>query len=89
VQYLQSVRLKRGQRLPAGYPFELPLVQQLEAMTFDAPVTFFVGENGAGKSTMLEAIAAAANSITIGGVEISNDVTLVPARALADRLTLS
>jgi predicted ATPase len=28
------------------------------SLTFESPITFFVGENGSGKSTVLEAIAA-------------------------------
>jgi predicted ATPase len=39
------------------YPFCLPLIQNTKQITFSSPVTFFVGENGAGKSTILEAIA--------------------------------
>ncbi len=39
------------------YPFNLPIFQQTDRVTFDAPVTLFVGENGTGKSTLLEAIA--------------------------------
>ena len=38
------------------YPFNLPLFHQTAAIEFDTPVTFFVGENGTGKSTLLEAI---------------------------------
>lgn len=41
------------------YPFRLPAVRELERITFQAPVTFIVGENGTGKSTLLEGIAAA------------------------------
>lgn len=42
-----------------SYLSKLPAIQflcQKKQMTFDAPVTFFVGENGTGKSTVLEAI---------------------------------
>lgn len=39
-----------------GYPFNLPFVRQLD-LQFEAPVTFFVGENGTGKSTLMEALA--------------------------------
>ncbi len=39
------------------YPFNLPVVQHLEKIEFHKNVTFFIGENGTGKSTLLEAIA--------------------------------
>ncbi|MFC1895313.1 AAA family ATPase [Thermodesulfobacteriota bacterium] len=39
------------------YPFSLPLFRETESISFTSPVTFFVGENGTGKSTLLEAIA--------------------------------
>ena len=43
------------------YPFSLPIFQQTKQMRFEFPVTFFVGENGTGKSTLLEALAIASN----------------------------
>ena len=39
------------------YPFNLPLFHETEKLEFTAPVTFFAGENGTGKSTLLKAIA--------------------------------
>lgn len=39
------------------YPFNLPLFRRTSAIGFPGPVTLFVGENGTGKSTLLEAIA--------------------------------
>ena len=39
------------------YPFNLSIFQETVSLDFDSPVTFFVGENGTGKSTLLEAIA--------------------------------
>lgn len=39
------------------YPFSLQLFNQTGNIEFYSPVTFFVGENGTGKSTLLEAIA--------------------------------
>lgn len=60
--YLSSIRAKPelgGQR---GYPFSLPVVRYLAEqgeIPLDALVTFFVGENGTGKSTLLEAVAVA------------------------------
>ena len=41
------------------YPFNLTLLQQTRQLTFDTEVTLFVGENGTGKSTFLEALATA------------------------------
>ncbi|MGD0280056.1 MAG: AAA family ATPase [Smithella sp.] len=43
------------------YPFNLPLFHETKQVTFDSPVTLFAGENGTGKSTLLEALAAACN----------------------------
>jgi len=39
------------------YPFNQPIFHQTKSVTFPSPVTFFVGENGTGKSTLLEAIS--------------------------------
>ncbi len=44
--------------LPFGmYPFNIPCISKFEYKIFHAPVTFFYGRNGIGKSTFLEAIA--------------------------------
>ena len=39
------------------YPFDLAIFQQTRALAFETPVTFLIGENGTGKSTLLEALA--------------------------------
>ncbi len=39
------------------YPFNLPNLNTTREVTFDTAITFFVGENGTGKSTLLRAIA--------------------------------
>jgi predicted ATPase len=38
------------------YPFNLDIFHQTQSLSFDSPVTLFVGENGTGKSTLLRAI---------------------------------
>lgn len=43
------------------YPFNLPLFHETREIAFDSPVTLFVGENGTGKSTLLESLASACN----------------------------
>jgi predicted ATPase len=39
------------------YPFNQQIFQHTKSMEFSSPVTFFVGENGTGKSTLLEALS--------------------------------
>jgi predicted ATPase len=39
------------------YPFSLDIFSNIKKLSFETPVTLFVGENGTGKSTLLEAIA--------------------------------
>jgi len=39
------------------YPFNLEIFRRTTHLDFTTPVTFFVGENGTGKSTLLEAVA--------------------------------
>ncbi|KQR83898.1 AAA family ATPase [Sphingomonas sp. Leaf343] len=52
----------------AAYPFCLPLfAREAFELRFDAPVTILVGENGVGKSTLLEGIAVVAGFDEGGG----------------------
>ncbi|MGZ9583536.1 AAA family ATPase [Paenibacillus marinisediminis] len=86
---LKSIRFNAPfARLAGQYPFTLPVIQQLDHLTFDSPVTIFVGENGSGKSTVLEGIAAAVGSITVGAESVNSDPTLQPARDLASTMKL-
>lgn len=57
-QFLIEVRLDR-ERVDsfANYPFNLNIVRHLRSLPLHPHVTFIVGENGTGKSTLLEAIA--------------------------------
>jgi predicted ATPase len=41
-----------------AYPFSIPVIKTLEELSFRSRVCLFTGENGTGKSTLLEAIAA-------------------------------
>jgi predicted ATPase len=50
-----------------GYPFDLPAVKALKRLEIHPKVTFFVGDNGSGKSTILEAIAVAMGFNAEGG----------------------
>lgn len=51
-----------------AYPFCLPMFREPGfELSFDAPVTIIVGENGTGKSTLLEGIAVVAGFDEAGG----------------------
>jgi len=66
--YLREIGLKREKIADFNqYPFVIPAVRKLEILTFHPDVTFLVGENGIGKSTLLEAIAVALGFNPEGG----------------------
>jgi predicted ATPase len=52
-----------------SYPFGIPAVRELGKIDFHPNVTFFVGENGSGKSTVLEGLAVALGFGTEGGTK--------------------
>jgi len=59
-QFLRSVELKRDNvESFSRYPYCLPVIKNLTRLEFHPKVTFIVGENGTGKSTILEAVATA------------------------------
>ncbi len=54
--YLDTMRIEAT---PSGtvFPFSIPVIQKGMNLQFKSVVTFIVGENGSGKSTILEAMA--------------------------------
>ena len=68
--YLREICLKDGDiPNPDDYPFNIPAVQSLSSLAFHPDVTFLVGENGTGKSTLIEAIALAMGFGPEGGTQ--------------------
>ena len=58
--YWIEALFERREGWDAGaYPFNLPVVRDLDRLAFHPHVTFLVGENGSGKSTLIEALAVA------------------------------
>ena len=67
---VKNIRLERDKIESFNkYPFNIDLVKDFEELEFDSPVTFFVGENGVGKSTFIEAIAVSLGLPAEGGTE--------------------
>jgi predicted ATPase len=70
-----------------GFPFDVPAVAAVESMRLDAPVTLLAGDNGTGKSTLVEAIAEAMGFDVSGGeLERSGELPAVPRPALGGAL---
>lgn len=56
--YIKRLILKRDKiENFEEYPFNISSIKNLDELEFHEDVTFIVGENGSGKSTILEAIA--------------------------------
>lgn len=70
------------------FPFSLELIQNLETIKLTKPVTFFVGENGVGKSTILEGLAYASGVPAVGELRIDDDPLMEPARKLGKMMSL-
>lgn len=67
-QYIREILLREPP--DEAYLHTIPAVEHLiqhRRLTLDAPVTMLVGENGTGKSTLIEAIAVAAGFNPEGG----------------------
>lgn len=58
-QFIQKIFINWNEISPRSYLRQIDAIKNLEMLEFTSPITFFVGENGTGKSTLLEAIAVA------------------------------
>ena len=87
--HLRAIELRCPPDAGDAFPFDLPALRGLTRLELRAPVTILVGENGSGKSTILEAVAIAARSITAGSADAVTDPTLAGVRSLADALRLT
>lgn len=66
--YLSHLRLQPDD-IPSfdRYPFFLPAVSGLDTLEFHPKVTFLIGDNGVGKSTLIEALAVSLGFNAEGG----------------------
>lgn len=73
---------------PDVYPFNIDVVKNFEELNLDSPVTFFVGENGIGKSTFIEAIAVSLGLPAEGGTQNFRYETKNTTSVLSDYLRI-
>ncbi len=67
--YIKGITIDWDKISRGSYLRSIPAVSNVNTLSFHKPVTFFVGENGSGKSTMLEAIAVADGFNPEGGTK--------------------
>jgi predicted ATPase len=74
-------------RWGAGFPFDVPAIAEIERLRLDTPVTLLAGDNGSGKSTIVEALAEAMGFARQGGeLERSGELPPVPRKVLGEAL---
>jgi len=88
--FVREMRLFDGvDRGDLGYAADVPAVAALrDGLTLDPRVTFLVGENGSGKSTVIEALAVAAGLNPEGGGRNLRHATRESHSSLGDHLRL-
>jgi predicted ATPase len=86
--YLLELKLKR-EKVPSfeQYPFSLPVVRHLHTLELHPKVTFIMGENSSGKSTLLEGIAVAWGFNPEGGTKNFKFQTHASHSALHEHIT--
>ena len=93
--FVNRIRLDRaalaGARLAPEHEYirSLPVTRHLDSLTLDTPVTFIAGENGTGKSTLIEAIAIVCGFNPEGGSKNMTFSTRASHSALGSFLDIS
>ena len=67
--FVKQVTLVKDESMTDQYPFCIDLIQHFDSLSFEKPVSFFIGENGVGKSTFVEGLAVALGLNAEGGTE--------------------
>ena len=87
--FLKSVRVDPEQVQAGKFPFTIPIFANGCEIEFTSNVTFFVGENGTGKSTLIEGIAECCGFNRSGGNRNHVYSEETPFSPLASALRLS
>lgn len=82
--YLRQIQLPIE---PAeAWPYSIPALRGCESVDFDKPVALLCGENGTGKSTLLECIAVKLAAAAVGRMDAARDESLHSLRPYARAL---
>src|SRR5215207_6860814 len=87
-RYLHRIRFDAAMPV-CGHPYDLPVVARLAArggLTIPPGVTFVVGENGSGTSTLVEALAGALGFNAEGGSQTFRFATRASESSLGDHV---
>lgn len=68
-QFIQKIMVDWSKIEADSYLRKIDAIRDLQELSFEKPITFFVGENGSGKSTLLEALAVAYGFNPEGGTK--------------------
>lgn len=90
--FIKSIKLNKVEPDRKNYIFDLPVMKNMhknQGIQLHKKVTFFVGENGTGKSTLLEGIAIACGFNAEGGTKNFNFASKETHSPLYQHLTIS
>ncbi|MCR5650226.1 MAG: AAA family ATPase [Lachnospiraceae bacterium] len=86
--FIKGINIDWSKISERSYLRGIEAVSKINELSFEKPVTFFVGENGSGKSTILEAIAVAYGFNPEGGTKNYSFSTFDSHSELCDALRL-
>ena len=87
--YLAALE-RRPTALPEGYPGDTEVLSHFDRITLDAPVTMLCGDNGCGKTTLIELMAAKlrAERISTGAPALTDAQSRIRSTADAFRVAM-
>jgi predicted ATPase len=88
-QYIRSVKIDIPESRKNEYPFTLEAIKGVSELKLNPKVSYIVGENGTGKSTLIEAIAVAYGFNPEGGSKNFNFETNSTHSVLSEYITLA